>query len=249
MNPIEKQIFELYIRERVGCKRENEFCKYCKRKKELAGPISFFHIGSNFNKDKYKIVFVGKNSWYDIDDFYEDRYVKGCFADTRQVGRDSINGDNNKNSPYWGYIRSITEKLYGNIRVGIENIACTNIIKCNTTGEKDDYSDNTAKDIIQNCISFGIFEKEIKIMRPKHIIFLTGTAYDDAIKNFKFGCSKVIDGGKTRLDGGKIVKWTRKLYHNGKLKYFILRTSHPQGKNKEAFTSNIIDWINNTKIQ
>lgn len=251
MNSTEKEIFDMYIKEKVGCDKGNEYCKHCQHNKKLAGPVSFFHIGSLFKKDKYKIVFVGKNSWYDKDGYQEERYAKGCFADARETGRDSINGFGKYkiNSPYWGYIRHITEKLYGNIRDGVEHIAVTNIVKCNTTGEKDDYADDTPNDIINNCINFGIFEKEIQIMKPKHIIFLTGIDYDEAIENFNFGCSKIIEGRKTRLDNGKIVRWTRKLYHNGKLKYSVLRTSHPQYKNKKIFTRNIIDWIKATETR
>lgn len=247
MNLIEKEVFDTYIKEKVGCKKGNECCKYCKRNNKLAGPISFFHIGSMFKKDKYKIVFVGKNSWYNKKDCKDDKYAKGCFTDVREFGRNCINREAAKRSHYWGYIKYITEKLYGDISVGIENIAVTNIIKCNTTGEKGDYSDNTPDDIKQKCIDFGIFEKEIQIMKPKHIIFLTGTDYDEAIGNFKFGCSDSPINGR-KLDNGKIVKWTRKLYHNGKLKYFVFRTSHPQGKNKKIFTRNIIDWIKTTEI-
>lgn len=240
----------MYIKEKVGCKRGNEYCNYCKRNKKLAGPISFFHVGSKFNNDKYKIVFVGKNSWYNKDGYQDEISAKGCFADARKDGRDSINGygEYKINSHYWGYIRHITEKLYGNMRDGVERIAVTNIVKCNTTGEKDDYSDNTPNDIIQKCIDFGIFEKEIQIMKPKHIIFLTGTDYDEEIENFKFGCSEISNGRKTKFGNGTIVRWPRKLSHNGKLKYFIMRTSHPLYKNKTLFTRNIIDWVKINKI-
>lgn len=242
MNSIEKEIFEMYINEKIG-KMENEYCEYCKKNSQLAGPVSFFHVGSNFENDQHKIVFVGKNSWYDKDGFQEDRYSKGCFADTRKVGRDSINGygEYKINSHYWGYIRHITEKLY--MKDGVEHIAITNIVKCNTTGEKGDYSDKTPKNIIKKCIDSRIFEKEIEIMKPKHIIFLTGPSYDDEIKNINFSCSQVIDEENRRIDDGKIVWWTRKLCDEDNLKYSILRTSHPQGKHKDIFIKSIIDWV------
>jgi len=246
MNPIEKEIFDMYIREKMGCKSGNEYCKICQRNKNLAGPISFFHVGSEFKKDKYKIVFVGKNTWYNKNNYEEARYKRRCFADGREFGRDSIK---EPISSYWNYIKNITEKLYAeDISIGMERIAITNIFKCNTSAEKDDSSDITPHDIRQNCINFGIFEKEIQIMKPKHIIFLTGKQYDKEIGNFNFGCSKIIDGRKTRFDNGKIVRWPRKLYRNGKLKYAVLRTSHPERKNKKVFTRNIIDWIKTTEI-
>jgi hypothetical protein len=247
-----RRIFDMYDEEKIGC-QINEYCSCCKNSEvalKLAGPISFFHIGLNFENDQHKIVFVGKNTWYDINGFKRDKVkIKGkCYANATKNGLSSLKREKNTHSNYWGYIIDIIKELYGNVETGMENIACTNIIKCNTTGEDGKADDKTPKEIRDSCVDSGIFQKEIEIMKPKHIIFLTGTDYDDAIKNFDFGCSKVIDGRKTRLNDGKIVKWPRELYHNGKLKYHILRTSHPQGKNKEAFISNIIDWINNTKI-
>ncbi len=178
---IKEKIFNMYDEEKVGC-QVNEYCKFCKKNyKELAGPISFFHIGSNFENDRYKIVFVGKNSWYDVDGFKRDKVKGKCYANATKNGRDSIMRENNRHSNYWGYMRDIIKELYGNVEKGMENIACTNIIKCNTNGEKNVYSDRTPNDIKDNCIASGIFEKEIEIMSPKHVIFLTGEKYDKYI--------------------------------------------------------------------
>lgn len=242
MNSIEKDIFKMYIKKRIGT-TDNKYCRDCKKNSQLAGPISFFHVGSNFENDQHKIVFVGKNTWYDQEGFNYERYLGQSFADARKNGRDSLNGMNNKNSNYWPYIRNIAEALYGNFELGIENISVTNIIKCNTTGENTNSSDNTPKNIKQKCIDSRIFEKEIEIMKPKHIIFLTGTSYDDEIKNINFSCSQAIDEENKRIDDGKIVWWTRKLCDGENLKYSILRTSHPQGIHKDIFIKSIIDWV------
>lgn len=246
MNPIEKEIFDMYIREKFGCRRGNEYCKFCKQYENLAGPISFFHVGSEFKKDKYKIVFVGKNTWYDKSDYEASRFKSRCFADGRSFGRDSIK---DPKSQYWKYIQNIIEKLYAeDISIGMERVAITNIVKCNTTGEKRDSDDNTPREIRQKCIDFGILEKEIQIMKPNLIIFLTGKSYDKEIGNLNFGCSDFINGRKTTSDNGNIIRWPRKLYHNGKLKYAVLRTSHPSRKKKKVFTNNIIKWIKTTEI-
>lgn len=213
----------------------------------MAGPISVFHIGSNFEKDPHKIVFVGKNTWYSKWGFKRDRHKGDSFADATKTGKNSLKGKENEHSPYWRYIKYIIEKLYGDFNTGVENIAITNMIKCNSTGENGDYSDKTPKDIIQNCIESRIFEKEISALKPKHIVFLTGPVgiYDDAITNFKFGYQKVKKGRKTTRDNGKIIWWEREL-HTGRKKCFVLRTSHPQGKNKNFFVSAIVKWVKRT---
>jgi|GEM_PF-422646 len=248
MNSIEKEIFDMYIKENLGNEMKNRHCRICKQNDDLAGPISFFNFGSNFNRDKYKIVFVGKNTWFDMDDYIEYKYDGAYFADARKVGSDSLYGKRNNNSPYWGYLECIIQKLYGKTEEGIKNIAITNIIKCNTTGAQENSDDKTEKHIRNNCINSSAFEKEIEIMKPRRIIFLTGKDYDEYIRNFKFGCSKSFDEGNTRIDE-KIISWSRILFDEDKSKYcFVLRTSHPQGKNKKRFVENIINWINNTMI-
>lgn len=246
MNSIEREIFNMYNKEKIGSETENKYCRHCKDKyKNLAGPISFFHVGSNFANDKYKIIFVGKNSWYDKQSYEKERLPEKSFADATETGRWSLLGGND-NSMYWDYIRDIIGKLYSNIneKEKIKNIAITNIIKCNTTGEKGISDDKTPKDIVKNCIASRIFEKEIEIIKPKRIIFLTGNKYDEYIKTFNFGCvgCNSVDLSDNEING-KILNWRRKLYDNDTLKYSILRTSHPQGKNKVTFIRNIMNWI------
>ena len=235
MSSIEDRIFDMYYEENIGSETENKHCGLCKKHHpDLAGPISFFHIGSNFENDKYKIIFVGKNSWYNKIGYESERVEGTSIADATETGRDSLIGAWNEKSKYWDYIREIIKKLYINIKEEeerIENIAITNIIKCNTTGEKNIYDDKTPKDVIENCIASRIFEKEIKIIKPKHIIFLTGNKYDKYIEEFNFGCEPRILSNNS-INNGKILNWRRNLYDKGDLKYSILRTSHPQGKKK-----------------
>lgn len=243
-NKLEDKVFKMYRKERIGTKK-NHYCESCKKsdkRDKLAGPISFFHIGSKFEKDRYKIVFVGKNSWYDKKDFKDE--AKGMpFADARKTGMDSIKGeDEGVKSAYWNYMRAIIEKLY-NPNNAFENVAITNIIKCNTSAEEDTHRDTTPVEIKKNCIDSKIFEKEIKILKPKHIIFFTGKRkeYDEYIKKFNFG-KLVKDGKKKTKDKGKLIWWEREFVKNGR-KIKVLRTSHPQGQHKEIFVKEIVNWI------
>ncbi len=227
--------------------KKNNYCELCKNSvkgNRLAGPFSFFHIGSKFEKDKYKIVFVGKNCWYDKNDF--KKMTKGKpFADATEKGRNSLLGDENKGSVYWKRIKAIIEEVYGSLDGGIENIAITNIIKCNTSAEEDTHRDTTPKEIRTRCAEKSrIFEKEIKILNPKHIIFFTGPrgSYDRYIESFNFGFKLNKNGRKTRKDNGKLIWWEREFVKNrGKIK--VLRTSHPQGQHKKKFVNEIVDWI------
>lgn len=129
----------------------------------------------------------------------------------------------------------------GNTTTCFENIAVTNIVKCNISIEG--YRDTTPRSIREKCLESKIFEKEIMALNPKHVIFLTGPnkTYDEAITAF-INHHKGTKGRKTKRDYGKIVWWECTLY-NGKKKCFVLRTSHPQGKHKDIFVNGIVKWI------
>lgn len=238
-SPLEKAVFDMYKRLELGS-IENKYCKVCKTNENLAGPISFFHIGSNFNKDKYKIVFVGKNTWYDVDGYLESKHYKEDFADARKFGLDRLN---HPKRSYWRYINYIIQRIYGTLDDGIKNIAITNLIRCNTKGEENNPDDKTESYIINNCINCGVFEREIEILKPKRIIFLTGRHYDKYIKTLKFGYSECADGEDEEIDD-KIISWSRTLFNKDRSDFrFILRVSHPQGKNRKNFIQNIMNWI------
>lgn len=255
-SPIERKIFDIYKKKKLGS-LENIHCRDCKRNKDLAGPISYFHIGLNFNGDKDKIVFIGKNSWYDKEGYQEERYLKECFADARKTGRVSINGngENAIKTQYWSYIRNLTEKLYGNIRDGKESIAVTNMVKCNTTGEKEKNGsyDKTQNNIIDNCINFNkVIQNEIEILNPTHIVFMTGKSYDKYINSFNYGRVEYIVGEDKNISKGNenaIWSQSRTFFNkDGTNVLFTLRISHPERKKKSNYINNIISWKNNTKI-
>lgn len=242
-NNLEDKVFKMYGKKGIGTNK-NHYCKSCKNSDKggkLAGPISFFHIGSKFEGDRYKIVFVGKNSWYDKKEFEKEKVKDKHYADATETGGDSIRGEGTEciDSPYWKYLRAIIVELYKNLDEGSKNVAITNLVKCNTGGPRDE----TPEDIRKNCIDSRIFEKEIEILKPKRIVFLTGNReeYEGYIEKFNFGKLIKNDKKKTK-DNGKLIWWKREFVKNGgKIK--VLRTSHPQGQRKEKFVKEIVNWI------
>jgi hypothetical protein len=234
------QLFDIYKKKKLGG-LENIHCRDCKRNKDVVCPISYFHIGSNLNKDKDTTVFIGKNSWYGTEGYQDERYLNECFTDVRKTGRDSINGngDNAIKSPYWNYIRNITEKIYGNISNGIENIAVTNMVKCNTTGnkEKNGSYDKTENNINYNCINFNkVIQSEIEVLNPTHIVFMTAKDYDKYINSFNYGRVENIVGEDKNISKGNenaIWSMSRTFFNkNGTNILFTLRVSHPERKKK-----------------
>lgn len=245
---LDKNVFDMYERIKLGSP-ENEHCRLCKSfYSNIAGPISIEHVGCNFVNDKYKILFVGKNNWWNIESYDEQR-GDGYIADTR-VGILSGLTSGKSRSALIRMIGKITDGLYPeNCRYeGIENVAVTNMLKCNTSSSFSAY-DLTEKFIRNNCIDrCGVVKNEIEILKPKRIVFMTGKDYDKYIRSssFKFGYSECFDGVDKKVDD-KTISWTRTLLNIEKREcLFMLRTSHPQGKNESNYIGNIMNWINQT---
>jgi hypothetical protein len=100
-------------------------------------------------------------------------------------------------------------------------IAVTNLIKCNTSGENSSPLDQTPEDIRKHCSDSRIFEKEIKIMEPKHIIFLTGDGYDNEILKMDLFNKAEKDEMQTINTGNKIVWWTGRFSPENEIKYYM----------------------------
>lgn len=98
-------------------------CDEClKRRKASSGetypPASIWHVGEEYEHDKYKIVFVGKAARGTPGKTTTDHFI-----DTRQEA-DRYFFENW--SAYWSYTRTITERLYGDAKEGWKRIAFTN---------------------------------------------------------------------------------------------------------------------------
>lgn len=255
---IEKSLFEMYKEYNIGSIK-NPHCRMCKDFcinrgiiQNLAGPISAFHIGKNFPSDKYKIAFVGKNTWYGIDSYRMDKRKDSEICDARDFGLHSLQHLTLKRSPFIDMITDFNETLYGKSN-SFDEIAVTNLIKCNTKGEDDISDDKTDQYIIKKCLKCGVFEKEIAVLHPKRVIFFTGPDYDDYIKNLDFGYSVLHEEDEIVNDNirksNRIISWKKHLYNEESGEFlFILRISHPQAKDKQKMRQHMFQWIVETCV-
>ena len=135
---------------KIGCLG----CNLCNLKNKL-GCVPMWQYGNNFDKSKYRILFVGKNARGNGDNNYyniADKLYNGVWA-------------------YWSYTRNICESL----SLTWEDICFTNLIKCNTSATID----TTSPEMKENCIIKQKFvRKEIEYIKPLHIVFYTNTDYD-----------------------------------------------------------------------
>lgn len=223
---IEDEIFGMYETLNIG---NTEVCLNCRyTTQNLSKPNSFWFVGEKYKLSQYKTLFIGKNargnpgvdrkSYFEFRDF-ADEYCNGSSA-------------------YWNYTRSISEKLY-DFDSG-DNIAYTNIIKCNNSITID----TTSNLMKVNCISrMQVIKEEIKILKPDNIVFLTSWEYDehfvsifDEIISIK---SEYIDVGKKKMPWWEFTGSLENLNIN------VLRIGHPERKSKAPYVSEVTNWIKN----
>lgn len=253
MNELQNQIFHLYESKSVS-----SLCKGCEEirinkypEKNLCGPISLFGVGNNFESDKYKILFVGKNNWYQPDQIAElEHILNSHFGNATKGGRIMFEFDfpdqsaekHSRRSAYWRCIREITKDLYPEEETSARwnRIAVTNLVKCNIfTGNSVDI---TPYDFSDKCLE--LLNEEIKILKPKHIILFWGTGYDEYLNRLECigdcNLDKSCEKGMLKKNGDNMnVLWLQGQSPDGTI---FLRTRHPQGAPK-SFTKEIVNWI------
>lgn len=99
-----------------------------------------------------------------------------------------------------------------------------------------------------NCIlKQKVIKSEIEVMNPTHIIFLTHNYYDIYINTLFDNIKYITDKTHKKKVGKKNVLWGHyeSLINNHKVN--ILRTSHPERKQKIDYVNAIVYWINKRK--
>lgn len=243
LNYLEKKVLDVYEKNGYICKRCKTECPKRYSSLEIHGPLSFFNIGNSFAEDKYKILFVGKNTWYNQKDVNNTKiFGTSSFKDCREQGRQMFRDGTSR---FWTIIKQITQQLYpeditdhGKLW---NHIALTNLTRCNTS--QDSY-DTTPYYFTEQCIKF--FEEEVKNIKPKHLVLFTSMSYDPYIEKLHFGYSnspKNITEQANR--NGNMCWWERKFSDTNRDSMFFLRTRHPV-RAPSQIVSEIVNWIRNT---
>ena len=223
-NVVEENLFKMYDDINLG---SSSVCKECQEKTtNLSLPVSFWFVGSNYEHENGRVLFVGKNARG------KPGEKRNNYYDGRNVAKELWN----KSWAYWSYIRNITEEMYG--ENGADYIAYTNIIKCNNSSS----TDNTSELVKDNCIrKMQVLRREIELLKPKRIIFLTSSDYDNYIKSI-FNNVVDIENKKIQIGAKKMPWWEFSGYiENDNIK--VLRVGHPERKKKVDYVNAIANWI------
>lgn len=152
-NVMEEKLFKMYDDMQLGC---SSVCEECHEKTtNLSSPVSFWFVGDNFESENGRVLFVGKNARG------EPGEKRVNYIDSREAVK-GANGLWKRSWPYWSYIRTITEEVYG--ENGADYIAYTNIIKCNNSGTTDTTSELVKNNCIRKMQVLGKWARRIKKM-------------------------------------------------------------------------------------
>lgn len=225
MTDKENLLVQLYKKLNIG---KSDVCLSChKENPELTKPVTAWFVGEHFDIQSPKILFVGKTA--------------------RGVPRDEVDGviqafDMSRdglwftNWPYWSYTRAICQEIFGSD--DLENIAFTNMVKCNSSPTID----TTSELMKQNCIcNLKVIQKEVELIKPELIIAYTGYAYDQSWKSV-FDAFDVQCDEKRKI-GEKMMPWLEaQVMLNGQ-KMNFLRLGHPERMKKVDYVHNVCSWI------
>lgn len=148
----------------------NSYVEYFINKVDAAFPY-LIYVPEQYEKSSIKVMFCGQETQSWNSEEYKDPY-KASVDSVMHRYNVFVNNDG-YNSPYWNFQRRIKNR---NKNVGFVR---NNIVKIGKLDEPgcDDYIDNLARQY------FPVFKKELEILQPDLIIFLTGPKYDWRIKN------------------------------------------------------------------
>ena len=233
-SPAEEKILEMYAAKHLSVRHDastNPICvtckNYCDQKGlEHKGPIGAWCVGKKFYENPYRVLFVGKTA-RDTPGSAEMHCYNNFTASRDDLWHACW-------SRYWSYTRLICQNVFGND--SIENIAFTNMVKCNVSST----TDKNTREMNDFCIAqLEIIKEEIKIIKPAKIVFYTGRNYDGYIRNL-FGDFMVEVDGQCQI-GKRNMPWLEAASETDGIQ--ILRVGHPGCKEKEDFTHKISVWI------
>jgi len=264
MNNLQQKLIEMYIQEMT-----RKHCLICEDEaKQIrsdggvkVGPKTLFHVGDSFEHRRFRPVFVGKTDWYNLKQWQSEepisthgKIIKNTFGQGTEWYKDD------GGVAFWRYIKEITQE----INLSLDDYAVSNLAKCDVMYKyaKEKYKEDTPLIMYQKCTK--IFNKEMQILRPTHIIFFTNEYFDDLIHAIRFWfddysyyqdikesyyIKQITNSYKVKKRNRTACWWHRSFYYDSSRKkpeLQFLRTRHPQGA-PGKFKEKIIEWLEENK--
>lgn len=142
-------------------------------------------VPENYESASFRIMFCGQETMGWCRSFYNQR-ESVTTSDLRKHYNNFVNKGNGRNSPYWNFQKRIINQ-FPSISFVRNNIV--KIGKINTAGCDEAIDELTRK-------YFPVFRKEVEILKPNLIIFMTGKGAYDAKIEHALGTFKTEDLSK-----------------------------------------------------
>jgi hypothetical protein len=251
---LEEAVFRMYSR--IGVRAEdapdrNQHCQECTESLcgtgfELRGAMEIYHVGNEFGRDPRRILFAGKTARDVIDECGDanskDPYDPTCWAHRVIQNKEGRAGK----WAFWAYTRSIIRELYGDdLEAGWEQVAMTNVVKCNAVSKDSDGETNAT--MRESCLlNLRVFRYELDVIRPNCIVLFLGQHFDNYLGDrlFPGQWKDTVVSKKVPCGRKELVWWEGEVLEEGKRKHRILRISHPERKKKDEFVRYVVDWLN-----
>lgn len=199
--------------------------------------------GNKYEHDlnKPKILFVGKvvNGWVtssrDVEVLFDGKDPKRILARDDQMQWMSVDkhGEyNTKKSALLRLQRKFTKKIIGDVEDWYSYIAWTNLYKFSPS--KGNPDEKLKK--LQQSTCINIFNKELEILNPDIVIFLTSGWEKKFIEE--------IERGSVGHSKEKWKRYVTRSFIKGKVKYII--SHHPQGKKESDHIDAILFLLSKT---
>jgi hypothetical protein len=207
-----KKIDNLFKKEKIWCGKDtNEFCGFCRTKGQDKGQLYFgptlpLYIGYHWRNANLKILFVGKV----IEK--SKMSIKSCWVKNRNQAYDWIfdldyEREKGLKLPFINYIIGTLQyfidngllyniNLEGHKAEAIDYLAMSNLVKCGA-GKTRINVRFVQNNFAENCFDknkLNLFEKELEILKPDVVIFLTSDFYLNQIEQRYF-----LDGKRNEI--------------------------------------------------
>ena len=127
-------------------------------------------VGKCFAAQSCRVLFVGKVARGKMEGSDDYGSFQVGFVSARSLW-------NSRKWAFWSYTQAIAQQLFpGETLEGCrERIAMTNLVRCNHSPTTDKTSDSMKRHCV---LELQVFSREVKILRPTHIVLYTGNSYD-----------------------------------------------------------------------
>ncbi|MFH0982742.1 MAG: hypothetical protein V2A79_14555 [Planctomycetota bacterium] len=249
-----RDLWDLYVSDGIvmRCNRRSE-CVACEQDagpENYSTPVGVWYVGRLYPTACPRVLFVGKalNGWKTPEDARRSPFATMTGARPGFIQKNVIeqiilrrpHGYPYDRSPYWlrgvyrlgagclnlPYERRASDREEATVQRVFDSICVTNITKCGSnTGS------GLATPLMRvNCIrTLKLAEKEVMILRPHVVLFMTGRDYDADLAKMHFGTEDA-----TENLAGTDQEHDPWIWRVGE--YICLRTRHPRGMSESHAT-------------